>query len=364
MIPRGLVAACVGVPLVTAVDPQVDTREDVEAAVGTCVTGDLDVGGRFAAQFPDTGLSRGFSLARFRGEVAARHRGLTVRTALTPARSGGGDGYVGIHGEAIVPIFQIAEVRYDLARYGLAVAGGLVDDVALMPIQAAWGTIFIARPMLSDQGWENRSDAGGWLSWTAPGGVATATVSLTTGEGANRRERNDGVDTTATLRVRPVEGLTLMGWGREGSDGLLKAREHRVGGAVWYQHPYLVVGVDGVRGWGLQGDGALQPAGVSAWARTGPRAPVVGWARLDRVTNQLSMQGGGGTIARVGVGPRLPLDAGPGYLVVGWEGRSLGAAAALVAGGEVASGIDTLFVQLGGRLRGGAWGHTDGGRTP
>ncbi len=362
MIPT--VAACVAVPLVTAVDPTLDTREDVEAVDGTCVMGDLDVGGRFAAQFPDTGLSRGLELARFRGEVGARHKGITVRTSMLPARSGGDDGYVGINGESIVPVFQIAEVRYDLATYGLAVAGGLVDDVALMPIQMAWGTIHIARPMLSDQGWENRSDLGGWLGWTAPGQVVSATLSVTTGEGANRRERNDGVDTTATLRVRPVDGLTLMGWGREGSDGLLQSREHRVGGAMWFEHPYAVVGVDGVRGWGLRGDGTLQPAGISAWARTGPKAPVVGWARLDRVTDQLALQGGGGTISRVGVGPRLPFDGGPGYLVVGWEGRSLGASAAPVAGGEATSGTDMVFLQLGARLNGGVWLTTDGGRTP
>jgi len=365
VIPSSLVAACVAVPVVTALDPQLDTREDYETTSATCVYGDLDVGTRYAALFPDTGLSRGFELARLRGEVGARFGGLSVRASVLPARSGGADGYVGIAGEAVVPIWQVLEARYDVPRYGLAFAGGMVDHIGLMPIQGAWGQVAVARPMLTDQGFENRSDLGGWASWTAPDSWVTATVSLTSGEGSNRRERNDGVDTTATLRVRPIDGLTVMAWGREGSDGLLQARDHRVGGAAWYQHPWVVVGADGMRGWGLGGDGLQEPAGISAWARTGTRSPVVGWARVDRVTNQLGVEGAGGTVSRLVAGPKLPpATGGLGYLVVGWEGRSLGEAAAPVAGGAATSGTNTLFVQLGGRLHGGVWLRTDGGTTP
>lgn len=365
MIPPSLAAACVAVPIVTGIAPTLDTREDFEPGASTCVYGDLDVGARYSALFPDTGRSRGFQLARFRGEVGARFDSLSVRVAMLPARSGGLDGYVGIDGEAVVPVFQVAEARFDLPKLGLAVAGGLVDDVAVMPIQLAWGRVDIARPMLTDQGLQDRSDLGGWASWTSPNGWVSTTLAVTSGEGASRRERNDGVDTTGTLRVRPVDGLTVMAWGREGSAGLLQAREHRVGGAVWYEHPWVVGGVDAVRGWGLGGDGLLQPAGVSAWARSGARAPVVAWARVDRVTPQQDLPGAAGTVMRAGAGPKLPIRAeGPGYLVVGWEGRSLGAVAAPVAGGEATSGTDMVFVQLGGRLMGGMWVHTDGGRTP
>ena len=341
--------ACTPSMVVEAAPPSTD-------AADRCVTGDLDVAARAFARSPDEGISRGVAVARFRGEAGFRAEDFGVRTAFLVARSAGDEGYLGIQGEAWVPVLQIAEVRYDHRAWGLAIAAGAVDDVALMPIQGAWNRVDVARPMLTDRGWTTRSDLGGWLSWTTPGEWLTITASTTAGEGIDRRDRNNGLTTTGVVHVRPLgdRRLTVMAWGREGSRGLLSAPDHRVGGAIWTVTPLVVAGVDATLGEGLAGDGALQPGGVSAWARTGDQVPAVAWARVDRGSDARTIIGAASTAAFVGGGPRLPWRAGgTGYLAVGWEGRRSGPAATALAGAPVGQRTDTWLIQLGGRFLGG-----------
>lgn len=345
----GAHAACALAPVATAPAPGSDA--------GTpCLAVDLDVAGRLFARFPDTGLSRGAQLPRLRAEGAWRDEGATVRAAVVPARSGGADGYVGIEGEALVPVLQIAEARYDLRDLGLSAAAGLVDDVALMPVQAAWQRLDVARPLGTDRGWLARSDLGGWLGWTAPEDRVSLTVSVVSGEGANRRERNRGLDTTAVLTVRPLSErrLELMVWGREGSTGLLQARDHRAGGAALFRHDVVVAGVEAILGWGLGGDGALRPGGASVWARTGDTVPFVGWARIDQGTDARGVVQTGESTFLVGGGPRLPPGpSGPAWIGVGYEGRATQPNAAPVAGATGTARTHTVYVQLATHLRGG-----------
>jgi hypothetical protein len=326
----------------------------------TCLTLDLDLAGRAFAQQPDIGLSRGVALSRAREELALRAPGdVLARVAFTEARSGGEDGYVGINGEAWVFQLQIAEGRWDWRQTGLAAAAGLVDHPWTMTVQSRWARREIAPPLTGDRGWVPRNDMGGWLGWTSRDAWVSVTVAALTGEGANRRERNTGVNLSATAHVRPLAtsdgdvALEVAAYAEEGSRGIAQARDHRAGAAVIVTHPWVVGGVDGLLGWGLGGDANLLPGGVSGWVRTGDEAPVVGWMRLDTGRDARDLASTTETMWMLGGGPRLPLaKTGPGHLVVGYQGRRFGADAAAVSGGEVISATDLVFVQLGARLRG------------
>jgi len=346
MIPLSL---CLAPAIVRAPAPGSDP-------VDTCLQADIDVAGRAFARFPDTGLARGLGLSRMRAELGWSSDGASARIALLPARSGGADGYIGIAGEAIVPVFQIAEARYDVRDIGLSVAAGLVDDIAVMPGQLAWQHVAIAAPLLTDRQWTERSDVGGWASWTSPGDYVTVTAAVMAGEGANRRERNAGIDTVGTVVARPMGSdlVQVMAWGREGSTGLLQARDHRAGGAAWLQHDYVGAGAEALLGWGFGGDGTLAPGGASLWARTGPAVPLVGWARLAVGTDARDVAESGETTVLLGAGPRLPLGTGgPASLALGFERRTAQSAAAPIAGATGTATTDTLFIQLSSHLRGG-----------
>ena len=325
-----------------------------------CVWIDLDVAGRAFAQLPTVGVARGLALPRARAEVGlGAGGGVQARLAVIAARSGGEAGYVGIDGEAIVPAIQIAEARYDWRRTGIAVAAGLVDDVWVMTTQPAWARVDLLPPLPTEAGFFDRSDVGGWASWTASGGIVTATAAATSGEGARRRERNGGTNLTGVIHLRPLIGvderpieLTIAAFGREGSRGVGQAPDHRAGGAVLADHRWFAAGIEGVVGWGLRGDGTLRPAGLSAWGRTASAAPVVAAARLDRRSDDRRVVGAGQTTTLVAGGVPLPPRGAdrPGYLVVGWQGRTFGPAARTLAGAEATEGADLFFLQLGARL--------------
>lgn len=330
-----------------------------EVADGGCVLFDVDLAGRAFLQLPDLGTARGVALQRSRAELGLRTREVSARVALLFARSGGDTGYVGIAGESIVPILEIAEARWDPAHTGFALAAGLVDDLWVGFLEDRWGHSDSLVVLEVDRDLMVRADVGSWASWTAPGSVFSATASLTTGEGYQRRERNGGADVTGMIRVRPLAdtapvGLELAAFGRDGSRGIEQARDHRVGAAAILTHRFLEAGADGVLGWGLRGDGLLLPAGASVWVGAPAEAPVVAFGRVDVSTDDRRTPETTQTTFLVAGGPRLPFRSGPrpAALTVGWEGRRWGPAAAPIAGADLLLGADLLFVQLSVRVRG------------
>jgi hypothetical protein len=327
---------------------------------GGCLFGDVGAAGRLGASFPDTGVSRGVSLPWARAELGVRSAGdAQARIVLLPLRSGGEQGYVGVAGESLVPVVQTAEARWDWRQAGLTVAGGVVDDPWVMTVQPGWAWRPLLRPMVTESAFFTRSDVGGWLSWTAPDDLVDVTVSVTSGEGFQRRERNDGVNTTVVARAHPLArsgsdlDLMLGVMGREGSYGLGQSPDHRAGAMVSVAHPWVAAGVDGLLGTGLLGDGSLRPAGASVWARSGDQTPLAAFGRVDRTTALPSAPGAASTLALLGAGLRLPPEPGaPTALVVGWEARRFGPDAAPLAGSAVLARTDTVFLHLQTRLAG------------
>lgn len=344
-----LAADCGPAPLVVA--------EPLGAGIdGDCAFVDIEAAGRLYREVPTVGVSGGVQLARARTELGLRVRDVQVRMAGTVARSGGEQGYVGIEGESYVPVVQIAEVRYDLPTLGLAVAAGLTDDPWVMTIEPAWAHPETLLPLATDQRYLDRSDTGGFLSWTSPRALVSATVAVTSGEGAARRERNDGVNVTGVVHVRPsgpeptdvTPEIALFA--RAGSRGIGAAPDHRAGGAVIVRHPRIVGAAEVVVGWGLESDPSRRPLGVSGWVRTGDEAPFVALGRLDVARDDRSSADAEETLMLLAGGIRLPWSDGPLSAVVGWERRRYGVDARPVAGGASLAASDTGFVQLSARI--------------
>jgi hypothetical protein len=344
---------CTPAPLVVAAVPGEESR-------GDCLFMDLQAAGRAYLSVPDTGVSRGVALSRARAELGARAHDVSARIVVNAVRSSGEEGYLGIDGEAYVPEFRVAEARVDLAGLGLALAAGLVDDPYVMTVQPAWGRRDLLAPLATDQGYLDRSDVGGWLGWTSPRGLLSATLSVTTGEGYTRRERNDGVNVTGVLHLRPVpqEGSSvapeLVVLAREGSRGLSSAPDHRVGAAALLHHRYLVAGAELLVGWGLQGDASRQPLGFSGWVRTADELPLAGAARTDVARDERSATSSEEVMLLAAVGPRLPwkVRAAPLVLMAGYEGRRIGPQARPLAGSAAMASSDTVFLMLSAMVRG------------
>lgn len=334
-------------------------RDRARPGLATCLGVRLDVAGRLSLATPDVGLSRNLDLTRSRGEIGLWGPGpLTARFAFVATRSGAGASYVGIDGEAFVPKVQIAEARVDVPEIGVAAGAGMIDDLWTMGTDA-WALRIVDLTVGERRLGMTRSDLGGWLGWTAPGDWVSLTATLTTGEGLDRRERNEGKNLAGELTIRPLAfqdevGLTVTVYGRDGSIGVETARDHRVGGRIVARHAYATGGFEALAGWGQQGDAARLPLGGSLWAHTGPDVPwVLGFARLDLVEAQRGDTDSRSATWKLGAGPLVPIARGsrarPLYAVVGYEGAGLAPGARAVAGADAAAQQHLVYLQLGVR---------------
>lgn len=330
---------------------------------GLCLRMGLDVAGRASLLFPSQGISTRMELPRARALFQLQTPyGASVRIALEPVRSGGENGYIGIDGESFVPRFQIAEARWDWNQAGLAVAGGIVDDLWTMSVQDAWGLPQVDFTLGMDQGWLERADVGAWVSWTSPKAFATVTASLTSGEGYRRRERNNGKNATFLATFRPLvwlenpdEGLEISAMYRDGSRGVEVARDHRAAVRASYVHPWAAGGVEALWGWGANGDSSQLPFGVSAWARTGDALPVVGWARVDVAQASRDVEQSQTLGWWAGIGPSFPLKKGatsrPLQILLGYEGAQYQANAQALPGTDTTAVNHRVFLQVGANVQ-------------
>jgi hypothetical protein len=329
-----------------------------------CLRFRLEAAGRGALLFPKVGVSTQFQLARARVELGLVGPGpVSTRVAFDAVRSGGGTGYIGVAGEAIVPAFQIAEARVDVHKIGLSMAAGLVDDIWVMTTRPGWMPRWVSPMLFERKEWLDRSDLGGWISWTSPGRYVTVDVSLVTGEGLARRERNNGKDVAGTLIVRPLAfmeeapvDLEAAIYAREGSRGADRARNHRVGARLTARHALLGGGIDAMWAWGHAGDGGQLPMGLSTYVRTGPDLPFLGWARFDASWASRDQPDTRELAWSIGAGPVLPwirdAPVRPVHMAIGYEGFALDEGARVLAGAEASSRGHMLYLQFGALLEG------------
>ncbi len=331
-------------------------------ATGGCVQAGAEVAGRLLQSFPAGGIDRAFTLPRSRFELGLGRGGAGGRLILGGVRSGGEDSYIGVAGESIVPQVQVAEARYRATPLGLAVAFGLVDDPWVLTGNNAWDLRAVAPGLGEDNGWLDRSDLGATVGWTAPGAWATLAVTVSSGEGLARRERNNGQDTAGLLVVRPLAGvadgsdlLQVHAFYRDGSRGLGLAPDHRWGVRLGHRSPWAAGALEVLTATGVQGDGSRHPLGMSAFAQvTPPPVPAIAFARVDHVDEQPGTDATDHAVVRVGGGLELPPHAegvAPMRLLVGWERATADAAVTGLAGAPSGTSASAIWVQLDLRVR-------------
>lgn len=326
-----------------------------ESTHPTCLQVDFDVAGRLETNLPDDGISTLATLPRSRTELALTDQTYGARVAFEGIRSGGVSSPVGIDGESIVARLQIAEAWMRFANLGLRIGAGIVDDPFIITANDAWLIRAVAPTLTEENGWLERSDLGAIVSYTAPGEIASAVVSITSGEGARFVERNNGKNTTGMLIVRPfavsdqAERLTVSLYGRDGSRGLGSARDHRLGGRLTTDIGPAHIGAEAMWNYGLTGDPDQTPWGWSLWGRAGLPLNLAAFARADQTTAISEEPTSRTTTLRGGVGWQpAPLA----MFILGAEQRSLGEQAAVTAGADGASQSTTLYVLLNVRHRG------------
>ena len=324
-----------------------------------CVAVELDLAGRYTRFVPDAGLSHALTLPRAKVGVGVGSGPVSGRVLLSGVRSGGEDNYIGIEGEAIVPELQVAEARADLVPFGVAIGAGLVDDPWVISGERAWGLPGVAPSLGESVGWLDRSDLGLWVGWTGPKRIVSVRVDVTSGEGNRGRERNEGKNVGGHVAVRPLafglghKFVTIEGWLREGSRGLASVRDIRAGARASTQTDWVDGGVEWLGAWGVDGDAARQPAGVSAFAALHPWkggkgkiVPAVAFARFDHTTELAGDPDTAAGVLRLGGGIDLDATGGAARVLLGWEHVSAGAAVAEVAGATAFAGGDAIFVQF------------------
>ncbi len=322
-----------------------------------CVFFQLDLAGRAGITLPDVGISRDLTLPRAQAEGALGLGDLaTARLAVAVVRSGGDSGYIGVDGEALVPEVQIAEARAAWRPLGLGIGAGVIDDPWVASSNEAWTLRAISPSFGEAMGWIDSSDLGGWVGWSSVGRHITARVDLTSGEGARFRERNEGKDVAGTVSVHPSAHASATAYVRDGSRGLGLARDHRAGMRASGEVGPLLLGVEGLAAWGVDGDATRQPLGTSGWVVV--RAPALGvvwlgFGRLDLATEALGESDAGTRTLLAGAGMEVHArnakvdEPAPLRVVVGYTGTRVGDAVAGIAGAGALEDADTVYVQLG-----------------
>lgn len=310
-----------------------------------CIGLSVELAGRLSQELPDSGLSRQFSLPRARLEAGISRGPVLLRVAMVAVRSGGEQGYIGVDGEAILPAFQIGELR--LQRGEFAGGIGIVDDPWTLQAESGW-LPEIAPSFGEEKDWMSRSDLGIWAQWSPR--IVSLRVDLTSGEGAFLRERNDQKNIAGTLVINPTPETALVIYGRQGFVGLGGVMDHRLGFQAAYQgfvgeHPFAA-GLQLLQTWGVGGDSLRHPTGASAFLRLEPWGPLIGYGRFDMSVEEQASTTGVSWTGRLGAGARI----GPALAMLGWEHTSTGADAAAVAGAEGFLARDLIFVQLGANL--------------
>ncbi len=324
-----------------------------------CLYADIDAAGQLGVSRPEVGVSQAFTVPRARFGLGISDGGVAAgRVVVSTVRSGGESGAIGVDGESLVGRVEVAEARLTAARFGAHLVAGLIDDFWVTSGDPLWGLRSVAPTLGEDRGWMARSDLGGGAAWTAPRALATAGVTLVSGEGAQYRERNNGKDTAGMLTLRPLalagaeytDWLVVSGLYRDGSRGIDRSRDHRAAVRVSTQAGPVSAGVEAVKAWGVDGDPQYAPAGASGWV-VGGYGPALAYLRYDGVQEIPGEPDSRASALRAGAG----YAAGDALtLLAGVERQTAGAQATPVAGAEGEEQLMTYLVQLRVRLQGAA----------
>lgn len=320
------------------------------SAGALCAAASLDVAGRAETLVPDAAVSQTLELSRARVGVGLASGPVWARVRAGATRSADDDSYIGIAGEAWVPVLEHAAVG--AAAFGFDGELGLVADPWVHGGNRAWGLDAIAPTFAEASEWIPASDAGMSLGWTGLGGRVGATATVVSGEGANRRERNEGKDVAGTLSVAPLASsqLVVTLYGRNGSRGLGYVPAHRAGARIAGELGRLAYGVEGLMAWGVGDDATRAPSAGSAWVRARPVGPLLVAGRADLWTEDISRDDALAWRAVGGAGVLVEVPGGALVALAGADHLAQDDAVAPFAGAPAATSSTSLFLQVGVEL--------------
>lgn len=226
-------------------------------------------------QLPETSTSR-FELRR--ADVAGRYGfgPLAAMVRLEGVRSAGPDSYFGIDQNSFVLRVKhaYAEVIPEWDFLALRVRAGIVPDVWIEALQRDYDVRAFS-PFLAERGtFFEVADLGASAALALWGGRITAKFALTNGEGYRQVELNGGKDATFVLSLRPLPDLNSLApfdlalhfVARDGSRGYGSTRDHRLGGAVTWRHPWIAGGIEYTYAFGYAGQATREASGLGVFA--------------------------------------------------------------------------------------------------
>lgn len=284
--------------------------------------------------------------------------------AVEAIRSAGRESLIGIDGDSIVLRVKqaVAFVRPTVGPGVLVAQVGLVPDPWVQALDHR-NDVRAVMPSLSERAFFDASDLGASVGYRLFEGRLAATVSVVNGEGRAQREQNDGKNVTVVISGAPLAlellggtaTLGLHGVWRDGSLGVGRAKDHRLGAALTLVHPRATLGLEWVHADGISGRGEVTADGLGLWATVLVWSPWVGaYFRAESLTPDTAVDDGGASTLAVGlyadlVSQELRAQDFRLRAYLGYSGRSYGAQASPLPGaGEVLdSDRVMLTVELG-----------------
>ena len=321
-----------------------------QAQSDPCAAVQVEVAARGAVVLPDEAVGTTLDLARARIGLGAASGPVWVRVRTDAARSADEDSYVGISGEAWVPV--VAEAAAGGSVFGFRAEVGLVPDPWVSAGNRAWGLGARGRTAAEELEGTPATDAGVSLAWSGVADRLGAEATLTSGEGANRRERNEGKDIAGAVNVAPFgnAGLVISLYGRNGSRGLGYTRAHRAGLRIAGERPRLAYGAEVLQAWGVGDDALREPGAASLWLRARPVGPLLVAARADAWSEELMRSDALGWRALGAAGVALDVPGGSFSALAGADHLSLGPAVAPFAGTSSGASSTSLYLHVELRL--------------
>jgi hypothetical protein len=315
-----------------------------DATTVECSAAALNVAGRGIVQFPQTGINSDFQLHRAGIGLGVVQGDIQGRIQVGPFQTGGRNSYIGIGGESTIHRIQMAEMRYRPID-SLRVSVGFVEDFWVESGNRSWGFRDVEATSAEAYGWMERGNSGASAVWSSERLVLA--VSMHTGEGAYRRERNAGKNTAVYGRVNLLdkEGLYVEGYAQDGSYGFDSVRNHRVGGRVASTPDggSYRIGLETLKIWGVQGNAVNTPLLFSLWGSV----DATEWLRLLGRVEHIQLNDVASQAVLFGVSKPVQPQ---GNLGVYWNATFNDAELLPLAGSSAATNTHRIVLQLDGRF--------------